>query len=177
MFAAPAYSNNYLEADVTFADGGRATWKFPRIDQMGYVDRYLKERHRKWATERVLEAGKPSPTVAEAAARYAAQQVERPGNPPLKVELIRYRSQIPAPRRGHIPPHDQKPADWDRQLLYVCEFDPSGKLTSAWAATQPATTQPGAATQPATQPALADSVETPGAPAAPPNAPRDGGPR
>jgi hypothetical protein len=148
MFTNPPVSNNYLEAEVTFADGGHATWAFPRLDQGGYFQRYCNERYRKWATERVLEGGKPIPLVAEAAARYAARQVERPGNPAQKVELIRYRSQIPPPRRGQMRPHAEGPRDWERQFLYGCEFDPGGRTTRIWAATQPASTRP-ALTQPA----------------------------
>ena len=172
MFAPnPNLSNNYLEAEVTFADGGRATWPFPRVDRMGYFERYRKERHRKWATERVLAAGKPNPVVAEAAAAFAARQVGRPGNPPRKVELVRYRSQIPAPRRGQLRPHSEAPTEWDRQLLYTCEFDEGGRVSRAWAATQPAATQPGA-TQPAEAAPL--STQPADAPVKEPAA-RDGG--
>jgi hypothetical protein len=148
MFTSPPVSNNYLEAEVTFADGGHAMWAFPRLDEGGYFRRYCNERYRKWASEGVLQGGKPVPLVAEAAARYAARQVERPGNPPLKVELIRYRSQIPPPRRGQIRPYAEVPRDWERQFLYGCEFDSAGRTTRVWAATQPAATQP-ATTQPA----------------------------
>jgi hypothetical protein len=147
MFGNSPLSNNYLEAEVTFADGSRATWPFPRVERLPYFQRYRAERYRKWATERVIAAGDPSAVVVEAAAKFAARQVERPGNPARKVELIRYRSQTPPPRRGQLRPHSEPPGDWERQLLYTCEFDATGQLTSAGLATQPAATQP-AATQP-----------------------------
>jgi hypothetical protein len=167
MFTNPPVSNNYLEAEVIFADGGHATWPFPRLDEGGYFRRYCNERYRKWATERVLEGGKPVPLVAQAAARYAARQVERPGNPPRKVELIRYRSQIPPPRHGQMRPYAEAPRDWERQFLYGCEFDSAGKATRAWAATQPAATRPAPAQAVSTRPGVADD--------APDAAPRRGG--
>ena len=151
MFVNPPLSNNYLEAEVTFADGGRATWQFPRVNQMGLFERYRKERYRKWAVEYVLAAGKPAPVIAEAAARFAARQVERPGNAPRKVELVRYRSQTPPPGRGQMRPYAEPPRDWDRQNLYTCEFDDGGRITRSWASTQPIATQP-TATQPAEKP-------------------------
>ena len=158
MFTNPPVSNNYLEAEVTFADGGHATWPFPRLDEGGYFQRYCNERYRKWATERVLEGGKPVPLVAQAAARYAARQVERSGNPPRKVELIRYRSQIPPPRRGQMRPYAEAPRNWERQFLYACEFDSAGQMTRAWAATQPAATRPASTQSASTQPAVADDA-------------------
>jgi hypothetical protein len=143
MFVSPPLSNNYLEAEVTFADGGQATWRFPRVNQMGLFERYRKERYRKWASEYVLAAGKPVPVIAEAAARFAARQVERPESPPRTVELVRYRSQIPPPKRGQMRPHGEAPRDWERQTLYTCEFDAAGRIIRGWPATQPAATQPG----------------------------------
>ena len=144
MFAPnPPISNNYLEAEVTFADGERATWRFPRVDQMGFFERYRGERYRKWASERVVAAGRPLPLVAEAAAGFAARQVERPGNPRRRVELVRYRSQIPSPKRGRLRPHAEPPGDWERQVLYAIEYDAQGRITSRSPATRPAT-QPGA---------------------------------
>jgi hypothetical protein len=178
MFANPPLSNKYLEAEVTFADGGHGTWRFPRLDEGGYFQRYCNERYRKWATESVMEAaGRPLPLVAEAAARYAARQVERPGNAARKVELVRYRAQIPPPRRGAMRPYAEAPRDWERQVLYACEFDSAGRTTRAWPATRPGGTGP--STQPAaTQPGLPPPTETevltePDAE----NGPRDGGPR
>ena len=161
MFTNPPISNNYLEAEVTFADGGHAKWPLPRLDEGSYFQRYCNERYRKWATERVLEGGKPVPIVAEAAARYAARQVERPGNPPRKVELIRYRSQIPPPRRGQMRPYADAPRDWERQFLYACGFDSAGRITHARAATQPSSTQP-AATQPGAAESAADEAHRDG---------------
>ena len=163
MFANAPISNNYLEAEVTFADDSRATWPFPRVDRLPYFQRYRSERYRKWVTERVVAAGNPAPLVAEAAARFAARQVERPGNPPRKVELIRYRSQTPPPRRVQLQPHTEAPQDWERQLLYTCEFDGSGRMTRGYPATQSTAAPPGkmssAATQPVEEPVPPDGGE------------------
>jgi hypothetical protein len=140
MFAPnPAMSNVYLEAEVTLADGIRAVWKFPRMSELGYFERYRKERYRKWATERVWSAGRGEPLVVEGAARYAARQVERPGNPARLVELVRYRAQVPSPKRWDIRPHAERPQSWDRLVFYTCRLDASGDggPTTA-AATQPA---------------------------------------
>ena len=156
MFAPnPPLSNNYLEAEVTFADGSRQTWRFPQLNQLGYFQRYRRERHRKWAGERVIAAGRPHPAGAEAAARFAVRQVGRRGSWPRTVELVRYRAQIPSPQRGRLPPYTEAPRDWARQPIYLCEFDADGHITRRWAAaTRPASTQ-AAATQPAGAPWIA----------------------
>ena len=163
MFANAPISNNYLEAEVTFADDSRATWPFPRVDRLPYFQRYRSERYRKWVTESVVAAGNPAPVVAEAAAQFAARQVERPGNPPRKVELIRYRSQTPPPRRGQLQPHAEGPRDWERQLLYTCEFDGSGRMTRGYPATRPSATQPSGARPGTMSPAATHPVEEPAA--------------
>ena len=148
MFAPhPPLSNDYLEAEVTFADGAVATWRFPRMEELGYFDRYRRERHRKWTTESVLAWGKSMPVVAEAAARFAAWQVERPGSPPRKVELVRYSSDIAHWRTRPLPPHSQRSKDWKRQLFFVCEFHTEGRISHRWPQTQAAATQPGEAKQ------------------------------
>jgi hypothetical protein len=126
MFAPnPGMSNVYVEAEVTLRDGSTATWRFPRMDELGYFERYRVERYRKWGNERVFAGGKPDPVIAADAARFAARQVERPGNPATRVELARYRAQIPSPRRGGLAPHDQPVLEWDRKVFFTLE--PGGR--------------------------------------------------
>src|SRR3712207_1254298 len=84
MFAPnPAMANVYLEAEVTFADGSRTTWRLQRMEQLSYWQRFRKERYRKWGNERLVTNadGTPNPLLCDAAARFAARQVERPANP------------------------------------------------------------------------------------------------
>jgi hypothetical protein len=136
MFMRQPMSNVYLEAEVTLADGSRVTWPFPRMDQMNYFDRYRKERYRKWATERLWAGGRVDRRVAEAAAHFVARQVERPGNEARRVQLVRYRQQIPSPKRGQIRPYRQQPLleAWERLVFYTWTPGGGGILT-----TQPAT--------------------------------------
>src|SRR5690349_20480600 len=54
MFAPnPNHLNAHLEALITFRDGKQESWVFPRMDKMGYFDRYVNERYRKWSLDRV----------------------------------------------------------------------------------------------------------------------------
>ena len=153
MFAPnPPLSNNLLEAEVTLADGTRTTWRFPRMEEMSKFERYRSERHRKWASERVVAFGRPLAPVADAAARYAARQVGRPDNPARKVELVRYRSQTPSPRT-RLRPYDEPARDWERSVIYVGEFDADGRVTRRWLPGGDPATQPQAAAPAATQPA------------------------
>jgi hypothetical protein len=156
MFAPnPLMENVRLEAEVSFRDGASTTWRFPRVDQMGYLERYRAERHRKWASER-LAAGKPPAPVLDAAARYVARQVERPGNPPRKVELVRYMARIPSPNRTFYK-RSELPLAWERQVCYACELDADGRIVSRWqedeaVATRPAVTRPADLVEPGATP-------------------------
>jgi len=148
MFANPPMSNIYLDAAVTLQDGSQMTWPFPRMGELGYFERYRKERYRKWAVEHVWASGNMDARVAEAAARFAARQVERPGNEARRVELVRYREQIDSPKRGPLRPYRQPATTWDRLVFYTWTPEGGGVVT-----TQPASAP---ATAPATSPAPAE---------------------
>lgn len=153
MFAPnPLMENVRLEAEVSFQDGARTTWRFPRVQEMGYFERYRAERHRKWASERVA-AGRPPTIVLDAAAQYVARQVAPPGNPPRKVELVRYLARIPSPNRAFYK-RAQLPLDGERQVFYVCDLNDDGHIVSRWqeqesVATRPAVTRPADLDKPA----------------------------
>jgi hypothetical protein len=141
MFAPnPVMANVYLEADVTLRDGSHVTWPFPRADRMGYFERYRRERYRKWATERVWAGGKVNPGVAQAAARFAARQVERPGNPAASVDLVRYQALIDPPKRKPLPHYREEPGAWDRLVFYT--WTPQGGRVTTAPATAPAAPPP-----------------------------------
>lgn len=120
MFAPePPMLNAYLEAEVTFRDGRTAIWKFPRMQELGYVERYFKERYRKWANERVRADANAA--LWPDAARYVARQYSTPGNPPVRVRLIRHWSDIAAPPR---PGETAVPAVWRRYVFYTHFVNP-----------------------------------------------------
>jgi hypothetical protein len=132
MFAPnPIRANVYVEAEVTFADGSRAVWAVPRMERLGHLRRQQKERFRKWSTER-LGMDRTNPALASAAARYAARQVgTRPGNPPRRVDLVRYTRWIPPPARRRLPRDPGGSNPWERATVFACELDDAGAVTKA----------------------------------------------
>ena len=45
MFAPdPMNANSYLDAEITCRDGQKRSWTFPQMQDLGYVERYCKER-------------------------------------------------------------------------------------------------------------------------------------
>ena len=150
MFAPnPAMANVYLEAEVTMRDGSRTTWRFPRMEQLGYWQRFRKERYRKWAHERIATTGEgpADPMLCDAAARLAARQVGRPENPPAVVELVRYRAAIPPPSRQELA-RPSAPA-WERETIHTCRLDAPAPGASA-PATGPSAPDTGPSAAPAT---------------------------
>jgi hypothetical protein len=109
MFAPnPVNINAHLEAKITFQDGTQSTWKFPRMDQMGYFERYLKERYRKWSSDRV-RLDSYSATWKNTA-QYIARIYDGSSGPPKKIQLIRYWAEIPPPQPNSIvQPHPKVP--------------------------------------------------------------------
>lgn len=84
-----------LEAQITYADGEKRSWYFPRMAHMGYVRRYQEERWRK-IVEVATHGG--SQALWLAMARYAARanNYDR-GNRPVSVVLIQHMRLIPPP--------------------------------------------------------------------------------
>ena len=92
----------YLEAQITYADGEKRSWEFPRMAHMGYAQRYREERWRKMV-EVCTHGG--NQVLWPALARYAARVNNYDTqNPPTSVELIQHSRTIPPPGQP-IPPY------------------------------------------------------------------------
>jgi hypothetical protein len=96
MFAPnPAGVEFYIEARVTYADGRVRRWVYPRMVDMGYIERYRRERFRK-----LIEMANPDENrvVWPSLARYAARRNNTdPRNPPVSVAMVRHFRAIPPP--------------------------------------------------------------------------------
>ena len=101
MFAPdPSKVNAYIEAVVTLRDGQRRTWKCPRMQDLSLVQRYFKERYRKYGHERLrLDSSAP---LWPDAARHIARMYANPANPPVTVQLVRYWKLVPPPSPNGI---------------------------------------------------------------------------
>lgn len=101
MFAPnPLQINAHLEALVTFRDGTQRVWPFPRMEKLSYLERYTKERYRKWSSDYVRSDAYSS--IWADTARYIARNHYNPLNPPSEVTLKRYWMEIPPPAPSSI---------------------------------------------------------------------------
>ncbi len=98
MFAPdPPKENINVDAEITFRDGETRTWTFPRMQELGWVDRYYRERYRKYAIDHLRVDSDFA--LRPDAARYIARLNNPPGNPPVRVTLFRSWSEIQAQGR------------------------------------------------------------------------------
>ena len=113
MFAPePSKLNNYVAAMVTYRDGETAQWTFPRMEQLGYADKYWNERYRKYANDNLrLDA---NARLWPDAARYIARVNNRASNPPAVVELVRHWSIVPSPTSDRR----EQPAPWHQYTFF-----------------------------------------------------------
>jgi hypothetical protein len=119
MFAPnPATLNSYIDAQITFRDGTAKTWSVPRMHEIGYVDRYFKERYRKFSTE-YLRMDSYNIMWPDAA-RYIARVNSTPGNPAVAVTLIRSWSEInpPSPTGQYVP------SPWNHFPFFTYQVQP-----------------------------------------------------
>ena len=60
MFSpSPKAANTYVDATIIYKDGTRATWAFPRMEQLSLTESYFKERYRKFAETLTLNENDP----------------------------------------------------------------------------------------------------------------------
>jgi len=102
MFAPnPAAIDLYLEADVTFQDGKKIRFHYPRIYTMPIPLKYVKERYRKfYENVNTDDQGYIRPAVAQ---RIALESFDDPRNPPVEVVLIRNFDKIEGPGERQDP--------------------------------------------------------------------------
>lgn len=91
MFAPnPLPENAYFKAVVITKKHVRV-WDFPRMDELSFGERYKKERYRKFLEGISLEQNAAAlPDVV----RHIARFYDDPSDPPQKVMLVRYKSEI-----------------------------------------------------------------------------------
>ena len=95
-----------LEAQITYADGQKRSWFFPRMAHMDYVRRYQEERWRKMVE--VATHGN-NQAVWLGMARYAARVNNHDRrNRPVSVELFQHSRLVPPPG-GPFPPVQTTP--------------------------------------------------------------------
>ena len=97
MFAPdPLRLDSYLEAEVRLANGEIRIWREPRMEQLGLVDKYFKERYRKYMNEHLRMDDQSA--LWPDAARYIARLYDTDkANPPMSVRLTRYWNEILPP--------------------------------------------------------------------------------
>ena len=119
MFAPnPTHVNVFVTAEITCSDGQVRVWNFPQMQELGYSERYFKERYRKYSTE-YLRVDSHSVLWPDAA-RYIARLHRNPGNPPTAVRLIRHWSEMNPPGPGGR----YRPSPWQQYMYYTYLVQP-----------------------------------------------------
>lgn len=105
MFAPePDRRDQAVQAAITLADGQTRLYAFPRMSDMGYAERYRRERFRK-----LVEVAGHDYRVWPALARYAARRnFTDPRNPPVSVTLVKRFRDLPPPGQS-LPPFQTVP--------------------------------------------------------------------
>jgi hypothetical protein len=97
----PKAVNAYIKAVVITQRHHMSVWTFPRMEQLGFAERYGKERYRKFAENlAVAQNAALLPDIA----RHLARLYNDPTDPPDKVLLIQFHADIvPWADEAHAP--------------------------------------------------------------------------
>jgi hypothetical protein len=101
----PPVVNSFVKAVVVTQNGRIHIWAFPRMEELSYIQRYGKERYRKFA-EVMLQPN--NATLWPDVARHIARLFNSPADPPAKVLLVQYQADI-TPGAGETPEAAPKP--------------------------------------------------------------------
>ena len=124
MFAPnPGRQNTYIDAEIIYRNGKKHLWTFPQMQELGYAERYAKERYRKFANERLWL--KERSELWPDAARYIARLNADASNPPQIVRLAHYWSEIPPPP---LPDETPRPERWNRNIFFTYTVKPGDLL-------------------------------------------------
>ncbi|MEA2554504.1 MAG: hypothetical protein QOJ65_2680 [Fimbriimonadaceae bacterium] len=97
----PASIDFYGTATITYKDGTRKLYQYPRMYTMGTTEKYVSERYRKFYERAHLEDFKWIwPTFAQ---RVALLTYKDPANPPVKIVLTRHWLPIAPPGKPQQP--------------------------------------------------------------------------
>jgi hypothetical protein len=106
VFAPPRSYNVYLEATVKLENGEEMVWKYPRLEQMGLLEKAPKIYYRKFFNE--FAHYDNNSVLWPDLSRYVARKVySQTGKRPVQVTLIRYRSNIPPAFADPLPPKNK----------------------------------------------------------------------
>jgi hypothetical protein len=102
----PVSTNTYIKA-VVITEHHVHVWTFPQMDQLSFGQRYQKERYRKFVETMQLE---PNAAVLPDVVRHIARLYNDPSDPPQKVMLIKFQSDI-TPGSDDLPEPRPRPSD------------------------------------------------------------------
>jgi len=99
----PETVNSYVKSVIITQDRHMRVWSFPRMEELGFGERYEKERYRKFLE--VLPQAQNAPLWPDVA-RHLARSLNSQADPPDKVMLIQFQSEI---RPGADEQHEPAP--------------------------------------------------------------------
>jgi hypothetical protein len=99
----PEMVNSYVKSVIITQDRHVQVWSFPRMEELGFGERYEKERYRKFLE--VLPQTQYAPLWPDVA-RHLARSLNNQADPPDKVMLIQFQSEI---RPGVDDSHEPTP--------------------------------------------------------------------
>lgn len=120
MFAPePSSMDLWASAEVEFFDGTKTEFKYPRVKDLGLVEKYHSERYRKF-----FERVNPDDQRffwAPFAQTIAFKSADNPRNPPVKVALVRHFANV----TRHDAKDNKKEAPYSFYRFYIHVVDQS----------------------------------------------------
>lgn len=115
MFAPdPSRWDGYVDAEVTYQSGEKRIYAYPRMKKLGIVEKYFKERYRKFLERAHLEQYQYLwPTFAQ---RIALEATTDPANPVVAVTLRRHWRMVQ-------PPEKPQPTEYSRYDYFTHVVD------------------------------------------------------
>lgn len=95
----PANLDYWIDAVITYQDGSKKIHKYPRMKELPLLQKYLKERYRKFTERSTMDDPDSRMRYPYFAQRLALEAFTDPNNPPVNVELRRHARRIQPPSK------------------------------------------------------------------------------
>lgn len=123
MFSPDPISVVYrVHAQIHYGNGEMDLWEVPRMEKLGYMERYQKERYRKWRERIRIDA---YAATWDDISRYIARLHNNPTNPPKQIVLVREWDSVAPPKfkpgTFEMKDYQKMPKDYD-YLKYSFRF-------------------------------------------------------
>ncbi|MBX9696251.1 MAG: hypothetical protein K2Z81_27940, partial [Cyanobacteria bacterium] len=114
--------NYHTVAVVTYRDGFKRIWELPRMERLNWIDKFRKEKFRKWSVDSL--PWEDHKEFWPYFARYVGRELYNAENPPAEFSLCLFWAPIPAPKETDMVMREKLPVHTKFTHVFTYKYQP-----------------------------------------------------